>query len=37
MGNNASAVVFGTGTCKLDLQGGRTLYLHDVLYILKVQ
>jgi len=37
MGNNASAVVFGTGTCKLDLQGGRTLYLHDVLYILKFQ
>jgi len=37
MGNNASAAVLGIGTCKLDLRGGRTLYLHDVLYALEVQ
>jgi hypothetical protein len=37
MRNNASAVVLGIGTCKLDLQGGRTLYLHDVLYALEVR
>jgi len=36
MGNNASVVVLGIGTCKLDLQGGCTLYLHDVLYALEV-
>jgi len=35
MGNNASAAVLGIGTCKLDLRGGRTLYLHDVLYAPK--
>jgi len=37
MGNNAFAAVFGIDTCKLDLRGGRTLYLHDVLYALEVQ
>jgi hypothetical protein len=37
MGNNASAAVLGTGTCKLDLQGGHTLYLHDVLYTSEVR
>jgi hypothetical protein len=37
MGNNASVAVLGIGTCKLDLRGGCTLYLHDVLYALKVQ
>ena len=37
MGNNASAGVLGIGTCKLELWGGRTLYLHDVLYALEVQ
>jgi hypothetical protein len=36
IGNNASTVVFGIGTCKLDLRGGRTLYLHDVLCAPKV-
>jgi hypothetical protein len=29
--------VFGIGTCKLDLQGGCTLYLHDVLYAHEVR
>ena len=37
MRNNASAAVLGIGTYELDLQGGRTLYLHDVLYALEVQ
>ena len=32
MGNNA-----WIGTCKLELRGGRTLYLHDVLYAPEVQ
>jgi len=36
MGNNAFAAVLGIGTCKLDLQGGHTLYLHDVLYVVEV-
>jgi len=36
IGNNASTVVLGIGTCKLDLRGGRTLYLHDVLCAPKV-
>ena len=37
MGNNASAAVLGIGTCKLEWRGGRTLYLHDVLYAPEVQ
>jgi hypothetical protein len=37
MGNNASAAVLGIGTCKLDLRGGHTLYLHDVLYASEVR
>ena len=37
MGNNASTTVLGIGTCKLELRGGRTLYLHDVLYALEVR
>ena len=37
MGNNASTDVLGIGTCKQELRGGRTLYLHDVLYALKVR
>ena len=32
VGNNAKVTVQGIGTCKLVLQGGRTLLLHDVLY-----
>ena len=37
MGNNASVAVLGIGTCKLELRGGRTLYLHDVLYAPKIR
>ena len=37
MGNNASAAVLGIGTCKLELRGGHTLYLHDVLYASEVR
>jgi hypothetical protein len=33
----ASAAVLGIGTCKLDLWGGHTFYLHDVLYAPEVQ
>ncbi|GAB2287461.1 hypothetical protein Dimus_039826 [Dionaea muscipula] len=32
MGNNTSLDALGIGTCKLDLRGGLTLYLYDVLY-----
>jgi hypothetical protein len=32
VGNGASVEVLGIGTYKLDLQGGHTLLLHDVLY-----
>ena len=37
MGNNASTDVLRIGTYKLELRGGRTLYLHDVLYAPKVR
>ena len=37
MGNNASTAVLGIDTCKLELQGGHTLYLHDVLYAPEVR
>jgi hypothetical protein len=37
MGNNAFVAVLGIGTCKLDLWGSRTLYLHEVLYAPEVQ
>ena len=32
VGNEASVEVLGIGTYKLELRGGRTLLLHDVLY-----
>ena len=32
VGTNDRVEVKGIGTCKLDLQGGHVLYLHDVLY-----
>ena len=32
LGNNTRIAVKGVGTCKLDLQGGRILYIHDVLH-----
>jgi hypothetical protein len=35
--NRASVEVLGIGTYKLDLQDGRTLLLHDVLYGLEIQ
>jgi hypothetical protein len=37
VGNGASVEVLGIGTYKLDLRGGRTLLLYDVLYALKIQ
>ena len=37
MENNASVAVLGIGTCKLELRGGRTLYLHDILYAPEVR
>lgn len=37
MGNNVSAAVLGIGTYKLDLRGGCTLYLHDVLYAPEIR
>ena len=37
MGNNAFVVVLRIDTYKLELLGGRTFYLHDVLYAPKVQ
>jgi hypothetical protein len=36
MGNNAFAAVLRISTCKLNLQGGHTLYLHDYLYAPEV-
>ena len=32
LGNSTRIEVKGVGTCKLDLQGGRILYIHDVLH-----
>ena len=32
VGNGVSVEVLGIGTYKLELRGGRTLLLHDVLY-----
>ena len=37
MGNDSSVDVLGIGTYKLELRGGRTLLLHDVLFILNIQ
>ena len=37
MGNNTSTDVLGIGTCKLLMQKGRTLYLHDVIYAPEVR
>jgi hypothetical protein len=36
VGNGASVEVLGIGTYKLDLRGGRTLLLHDILYALEI-
>ena len=32
VGNNSKAEVKGIGTCKLVMQSGQTLFLHDVLF-----
>ena len=37
VGNGASVEVLGIGTYKLDLRGGRTLLLHDVLYAPEIR
>ena len=37
VGNKASVEVLGIGTYKLELQGGRTLLLQDVLYAPKIR
>ena len=37
MRNNTSMNVLGIGTCKLLMWKGRTLYLHDVLYVPEVR
>ena len=37
VGNNFRVEAKGIGTCKLELRGGRILYLHDVLYALEIQ
>ncbi|KAK2971565.1 hypothetical protein RJ640_017934 [Escallonia rubra] len=36
MGNQFNVEVLGLGTSKLEMQGGRVLYLHDVLNALKI-
>ena len=37
VGNGASVEVLGIGTYKLELRGGRTLLLHDVLYAPEIR
>ena len=37
VGNNSVVEVKGIDTCKLDLLGGRTLFLHDVLFALEIR
>ena len=37
MGSNILENVLGIGTCKLIMRKGRTLYLHDVLYVPEVR
>ena len=37
VGNGASVEVFGIGTYKLELRGGRTLLLHDILYVPEIR
>ena len=35
LGNNSKVEVKGIGMCKLELHKGRTLFLHDVLYVIR--
>ena len=37
VGNEASVEVLGIGTYKLELRGGRTLLLHDILYAPEIR
>ena len=37
MGNNTKIEVKGIGTCKLVFRDGRTLLLHDVLYVPSIR
>ena len=37
LGNETSVEVLGIGTYKLELQGGHTLLLHDVLYTPEIR
>ena len=37
VGNGVSVEVLGIGTYKLELRGGHTLLLHDVLYALEIR
>ena len=37
MGNGVSVEVLGIGTYKLELRGGHTLLLHDVLYAPEIR
>ena len=36
VGNGASVEVLGIGTYKLELRGGHTLLLHDILYASEI-
>lgn len=37
VGNNAKLEIKGIGTCRMDMRGGRSLMLHDVLYVPKIR
>ncbi|XP_019258256.1 PREDICTED: uncharacterized protein LOC109236514 [Nicotiana attenuata] len=37
VGNNAKLEVKGIGTCRMDMRGGRSLMLHDVLYVPEIR
>lgn len=37
MGNNSKVEAKGIGICKLFMSGGRTIFLHDVLYAPDIQ
>ena len=37
MENNTFVAMIGIGTYKLELQGGRILYLHDVFYAIEIR
>jgi hypothetical protein len=37
VGNKSCVPVKGMGTCKVDMRDGRTLLLHNVLFVLKIR